>query len=254
MKRTVVGGLAASILIIVLPFSAADAADMLVKAPPPIPYYNWAGPSVGMAGGYGWGHSNQTDPGIPCSYFGLVGPINNCQRPVVADGVADGSYSLSGGIIGGGLGYNWQTGRWVYGIEADYSWANITGSSNTCGAASPVPHSCGTDLQSLGTLRGLFGYAVGASGNWLPYVTGGLAVGEVHAWDSLFPSSGSDFRSGWTVGAGLATGLTQNWIFQVEYLYVDLGRSQMFNVVPGVPETVSVSANVIEAGIYYKFY
>jgi len=229
----------------------AFAAELPLKAPPPIPYYNWAGPSVGMAGGYGWGPSDQTDPGIPCSYFGLVGPINDCHHPVVT---ADGSYSLSGGIIGGGLGYNWQSGPWVYGVEADYSWANMTGSSNTCGATSPIPHSCGTDLQSLGTLRGLLGYAMGARGNWLPYVTGGLAVGEVQAWDSLYPSSGSDFRSGWTVGAGLATGLTQNWIFQVQYLYVDLGSSQMFNVVPGVPETVSVTANVIEVGIYYKFY
>src|SRR5262249_10977143 len=173
--------------------------------------------------------------------------------PKVCGGPADGSYKLRGGILGGGAGYNWQLGRWVYGVEGDYSWADISGSSNTCGALSPIPHSCGTDLRSLGTLRGRIGYAVGVIGNWLPYVTGGLAVGEVHAWDSLFPSSGRDFRTGWTVGGGVETAITHNWTFKVEYLYVDLGSRETFNVVPGVPETVSFRANIIRFGLNYKF-
>jgi len=46
----------------------------------------------------------------------------------------------------------------------------------------------------------------------------------------------------------------RNWTFKVEYLYVDLGSQQMFNVVPGVPETVSFTANVVRGGINYKFY
>src|SRR6185437_775302 len=97
----------------------------------------------------------------------------------------DGSYTVRGGLIGGTLGYNRQAGSWVFGLEADYSSADIEGSSNTCGATSPVPHVCGTRVESLGTLRGRIGYAAGACGNWLPYVTGGLAVGELKAWDSL---------------------------------------------------------------------
>jgi outer membrane immunogenic protein len=81
-----------------------------------------------------------------------------------------------------------------------------------------------------------------------------LAVGELKAWDSLFPASGSDFRAGWTVGRGLEVGITQNWAAKVEYLYVDLGNRQMFNVVPGVPETVRFTANILRAGIDHKFY
>jgi hypothetical protein len=46
-------------------------------------------------------------------------------------------------------------------------------------------------LDSLGTLRGRVGYAVGASGNWLLYGTGGLAAGDVHAWDALTPAASS---------------------------------------------------------------
>jgi outer membrane immunogenic protein len=208
--------------------SAADAA----------PLYSWTGPYAGIAGGVVWGHSKQTDPGIPCDFFGTC----------------DGSYAVTGGIIGGALGYNWQRGPWVFGLEGDYSWADVSGNSQTCGAATPSPHECGTKLESLGTFRGRFGYAMGATGNWLPYVTGGLAVGELKAWDNLFPSSGSDFRTGWTVGAGVEVGFERNWTFKVEYLYVDLGSSQMFNVVPGVPETVSFTANVVRAGFNYKFY
>jgi opacity protein-like surface antigen len=100
----------------------ASAADMPVKAPgykAPVvaPLYNWTGPYIGIAGGYGWGHSNQTDPGI-----------------IIND---DGSYGVNGGLLGGTLGYNWQQGTWVFGVEGDYSWADISGSSNTCGPHPP---------------------------------------------------------------------------------------------------------------------
>ena len=233
----------------------ALAADMALKAPPPViaPVYNWTGPYAGIAGGYGWGHSSQTDPGVPCSFF-----LNNdlplppgCGNRVNNPG--DGSYGVQGGLIGGTLGCNWQQGPWVFGIEGDASWADISGSSNTCGASSGIPHACGTKLEALGTLRGRIGYAAGATGNWLPYVTGGLAVGEVNAWDSLTGAAGDDDRAGWTVGTGVETAFAQNWTFKVEYLYVDLGSRQMFNIVPGVPETVSFTANIIRAGINYEF-
>lgn len=240
MKKYLVAASAVAAIIIV---NSAHAADMPTKAPvykaPVIaPLYNWTGPYIGIVGGYGWGHSNQTDPGIPVLVILPAG---------------DGSFDVHGGIIGGTFGYNWQQGPWVFGVEGDYSWADISGSSSTCGASSGLPHSCGTKLESLGTLRGRVGYAVGPTGNWLPYVTGGLAVGEINAWDDFMPASGSDFRAGWTVGGGLEVGITQNWTAKVEYLYVDLGSKQMFDVVPGVPETVSFTTNLIRGGINYRF-
>jgi outer membrane immunogenic protein len=36
-------------------------------------------------------------------------------------------------MIGGTLGYNWQRGRWVFGLEGDYAWADVAGSSSACG-------------------------------------------------------------------------------------------------------------------------
>ena len=97
------------------------------------------------------------------------------------------------------------------------------------------------------------GYAAGANGNWLLYATGGLAVGEIKGWDALTPSSGTDWRTGWTVGAGIETAFAPNWTAKLEYLYVDLGNAQVFNVVPGVPESVGLSANIVRAGINYRF-
>src|SRR5271167_813331 len=194
-------------------------------AAPPFPpgSYNWTGPYIGGEGGYGWGNSDQSDPGRP--------PAPPPAPPPPPDDTGAGAYSMRGGFIGGTAGYNWQTGPWVLGIEGDYSWANITGSSQTCGFA--PPHGCGTTLQDFGTLRGRVGYATGPGGAWLPYVTGGLAVGELQSWDGLTPASGSAFRAGWTLGAGVETVLARNWSFKVEYLYMDLGSARMFNIVPG---------------------
>jgi outer membrane immunogenic protein len=216
-------------------------------APPtfaPPPSYTWAGPYLGLSGGFAWGHSNQTDPGIPAGLFGGGGG---------GGPVGDGSFSLNGGLIGGLGGYNLQYGQWVFGLETDYSWADISGSSNSCGAAF-IPHTCSTQVDSLGTFRGRIGYAVGTQGTWLLYATGGLAYGDLKGSDSLFNASGSEFRAGWTVGAGVETALAQHWTLKGEYLYVDLGHAVLFNAAPGVPETVSFTANVFRVGVNYKFF
>ncbi len=230
--------LAAAILAIAT--ANATAADLITKAPPiaAVPLYNWSGGYVGISGGYGWGHSDQTDAGIPTP----SGPV-----------AEDGHYSLSGGIIGGTAGYNLQSAQLVFGLEGDMSWADISGQSDVCGPTSIFPHPCGTKLDALGTFRGRIGYAAGATGNWLLYATGGLAVGDVEGWDSLTPASGSDWRAGWTVGAGIETSFAPNWSAKLEYLYVDLGKAQLFYVVPGVPETVSFTANIVRVGLNYHF-
>jgi outer membrane immunogenic protein len=217
----------------------ASAADLPVKAPPMAPaVFSWTGGYGGVSGGYGWGHSDQTDPGL----------IN---LPVAQ--TDDGHYSVNGGLLGGTLGYNLQKGPWVFGLEGDLSWADIAGQSAVCGPTTATPHPCGTKLDALGTFRGRVGYATGTNGNWLLYATGGLAIGDVHGWDAFTPASGSDWRAGWTVGAGVETALAPNWTAKLEYLHVDLGNAQTFNVVPGVPESVSFRADIIRAGVNYRF-
>jgi outer membrane immunogenic protein len=246
MKKFLLGNIAFAVVVGVGSTSAvaSDLAKPISKAPLLAPVHNWTGFYGGVAGGYGWGHSDQTDPGIPAPP----------PPAILTPPPGDGHFSLDGPLVGGTLGYNWQTGPWVFGLEGDYSWADISGSSNNCGPSTVSPHPCGTKIESLGTVRGRIGYAMGPTGNWLPYVTGGLAMGEVNGWDSLSPASGSDFRTGWTVGGGLETAFALRWSAKVEYLYVDLGSSVLFNIVPGVPETVSARANVIRFGINDKFW
>ena len=140
----------------------------------------------------------------------------------------------------------------MLGAEGDYSWANISGSSNACGSSFFV-HSCGSKLQSLATLRARPGMTLGATGIWLAYATGGLASGKLTAWDDLTPASGSAFRWGWTVGGGLEAALARDWTVKLEYLYVDLGKKDIFEIVPGTPEMVSFTANVVRAGLNFRF-
>lgn len=224
--------------------SAADLAPRIFTKAPPAPD-NWSGGYVGVSGGFGTGNSKQTDPG--------PGPLASGGGGGGDDGPAgDGSYSVNGGLIGGTIGYNWQAARWVYGVEGDFSWADISGHSDLCGLSAGAPHPCGTRLSSLGTLRGRVGYAAGATENWLLYATGGLAVGEVRGWDSTMPASGSELRPGWTVGAGVETKFAPNWSAKVEYLYVNLGKSALFDILPSTPETVSFDAHIVRAGINYK--
>ncbi len=218
--------------------AAAVFAGPALAAPPS----SWTGPYGGFAGGLGWGSSNQSDPGIP------VAP----PAPPTPPPELDGKYSTFGGTLGGTAGYNWQMNQWVFGVEGDFSWANIGGQSNTCGTGGIPPHSCGARLDDLGTFRGRIGYAPN-HGEWLFYATGGLAVGELRAWDNLMPASGNAFRPGWTVGGGVEAEFAPRWSVKLEYLFVNLGSAQLFYVAPNVPETVSFNANIIRLGVNYNF-
>ena len=208
--------------------NSASAADMPTKAPmAPLPFaYNWTGFYVGINGGGGWGRSTQTD----------------------AAGVTSGSYNQSGGLVGGTVGYNWQMTNWVLGLEADWDWANIDGSTNPVVCAAP---GCFTDLRSIGTVRPRLGYAWD---RWLLYVTGGLAWGDIKAGqDSCTPSTlcGSNTELGWTIGAGIEAFLIPKWTVKLEYLYADLGNHVYYT--PAIPVSATEKVNLVRAGLNYHF-
>src|ERR1039458_324896 len=75
------------------------------KAPPELPF-SWTGFYAGINGGYAWGQSGWSDPAV---------------------GVDSGNFNTSGGLVGGQLGYNWQTGPVVLGIETDADWMSVKG-------------------------------------------------------------------------------------------------------------------------------
>src|SRR5476651_1331243 len=213
--------LLASVGLLALGVASASAADiqrrqaMPAKAPAYImPVYNWTGPYIGISGGGAFGRS---DVGAPLS---------------------SGSFNTSGGLVGGTLGYNYQMGQAVLGLEGDISWSNIRGSS-TCGGLS-----CGTRNDWLSTARGRLGYAVD---RFLPYVTGGAAFGDIKTSATGFADSHST-KVGWTAGGGIEAALAGPWTAKLEYLYVDLGRGG------GIAGSdASFKTNIVRAGINYRF-
>jgi outer membrane immunogenic protein len=243
---------------------------------------DWSGPYAGVNAGYGHGNSSQTDPGIRAStatvlntaaaatgnlqqFFSsgdvvtLVGRSSGALSFATISGtpftfvIGDGHYGVDGALVGGTLGYNWQRGRWVVGIEGDDDWSNVRGASTVCGPGIITPHPCGTDLNSLGTLRGRVGYTVGPTGSILPYFTGGLAFGDLRGWDSLFPASGSAFRKGWTAGSGIEMVIAPQWTVKLEYLHIDLGDVPLFDIIPGVPESVGLRMDSVRVGLNHRF-
>lgn len=204
----------------------AHAADMprVAKAPvaAPAPIYDWSGFYAGIDAGYGWGWSRWSDP--------LAG---------TADTHADGA------MLGGHLGYNWQTGPLVFGIESDAAWANLRGDmgSTFCGGAP-----CETKQNWIGTTRGRIGYAFDY---WMPYVTGGAAYGGVE--QTLPSGTASSTRLGWSAGAGLEVGLRKNWSAKFEFLHLDLGTASFFNAASGATVSAPVKDNLLRAGISYHW-
>src|SRR5713101_543247 len=190
MKRASIGLLAA-----ILAWSSATAADLspryqqpIVRAPVYVPYYNWTGFYLGINGGGGWGRSQW-------------------------DGVD--RFDVSGGLIGGTIGYNWQFSQLVIGAEGDIDWSGIRGTTTVF-----CPPGCTTRNNWLATVRGRVGYAFD---RFLPYLTGGLAVGDINTSLLGFPG-GSVSNAGWTIGGGLEFGIVSNVSVKAEYLFVDLGN------------------------------
>jgi outer membrane immunogenic protein len=204
---------------------AGQAADILpTKAPPMMvpavaPGFSWTGLYVGVNGGGAWGRS----------YWDSAG-----------------AFDLSGGLVGGTLGYNYQIGSAVLGIEGDGDWTDISGS----GANAGCPLGCTTSNSWLATVRGRLGYA---ADRFLPYITGGAAFGNIKASTPGFPG-GSATNAGWTAGAGIEYAISRNWSLKAEYLYVDLGHFDCgLSCSLIAPDHVSFNANIVRGGINFRF-
>ena len=201
---------------------AAQAADLTqpsYKAPAYVApaYANWSGFYIGLNGGYGWGKSEWDVPAV--------------------------SPDPKGALYGGTLGYNFQTGTWVWGLEGDFDGTSIKGDAS-CGATT-----CTTKLPWLATGRLRLGYA--GWSNWLPYITGGGAYGEVKAETGAGSTNKDKF--GWTAGAGIEWAFLANWSVKVEYLYVDLGKFDCGISCGATPDNVTFKASLGRIGVNYRF-
>jgi outer membrane immunogenic protein len=147
-----------AIAALVLGTTAGSAADlpMKAKAPPLEAIYDWTGFYIGISGGGSLGQSTHIDRAT-----GLGDTIG---------------YNVKGGLVGGTLGYNWQMGPLVVGLEGDISWVGEYGSHIDDGLAGDLAFQSFTKETWLGTARGRLGYAVN---NLLFYGTGGSAAARV---------------------------------------------------------------------------
>ena len=147
-------------------------------------------------------------------------------------------FNTSGGLVGGTLGYNYQVGQVVFGLEGDLDWSNI-GRSTACGGTN-----CTTRNNWLSTVRGRLGYAFD---RFMPYVTGGAAFGDIKN-SVAGVANASSTNAGWTLGGGIEAAIAGPWTAKLEYLYVDLGRGGSV-----LGSDASFHANIVRAGLNYRF-
>ncbi len=217
MKRVALGLLLASIA------GTAYAADLpapgapYTKAPAVVsPATNWSGFYVGAMGGY------------------------------ASESTSD-SLGIKGGFGGGTVGYNWQSGMFVAGIEADGAWADVKASAFALGVTATAK------LDTLATVRGRVGAAFDQV---LLYGTGGLAIADtkVSATALGLTFNDSKTQTGWTVGAGVEWMFMPRWSLKAEYLYRRFD-SQTFFVAqfpPGIP-TGTLAINSGQVGVNFHF-
>jgi len=193
---------------------AADLpAAMPAKSPmyTPAPVVDWTGAYLGVQGGV---------VRREASFNGDIGG---------ADTVAIGG-TRTGGTIGALVGYSWQQGIFVYGLEGDWSWTGARFNHLT-----PIFDGGGNVLSAsfdgkwLATLRGRLGLAFDST---LIYVTGGAAFHSVEntATATLAATPFALFtqgqtKAGWTVGAGLEYMFSPHRTARAEFRYVDLGKA-----------------------------
>jgi outer membrane immunogenic protein len=246
--------LAAAAAVLLASTSIGFAADMAVKAPyvAPVAVWNWTGFYLGGHVGAGWGTTESTltalNPGgaIPGGF-----PIAQNSR--------------SGFLGGGQLGYNFQSGWAVFGVQGDIDGMDVKGTTPCLGGAA----SCTAKSDWMATVTGRLGGVVGD--RTLVYVKGGAAwmhtdhtlgisgVGIFGGPGAVGSISSSSTALGWVLGLGAEYAFDHNWSAFIEYDYIDFQKKNIvfdFST-PGIPATANVDIksklSIAKIGLNYKF-
>jgi len=241
---------------------SALAADLSINspapmAPAPVGALLFSGLYVGVHGGGGWAGSNtcvQSNDFPPYDYG--CAPFDNGYNNI----------NMAGPYVGGQVGYDFAVNsNWRLGIEGDLSWSGISGSGEQYWSYSYVGAQAHEAIDWFGTLNGRIGYVMG---NWMPYVTGGLAFGggtRTAVETSYFfgppgfplgTSEGHGSHVGWDIGVGAEWAISQHWSLKGEYKYIDLGRANYaltdtYNT--GTVLGVATKVQTFEVGLNYRF-
>jgi outer membrane immunogenic protein len=195
-----------------LPMQTADKSAAVVA-----PIHNWTGIYVGANAGYG---------------FGKQDPLGLFSNDFTAF-----NYTLSGGIIGGTLGAQIQSGHVVMGLEGDVDWTSMTGTGSgtvtKLGILQPGIATISSKVSVIDTLRTRVGYT---QDNLLLYGTVGVALTNDTASfaqtggfacnnGTVACTSKSEWHAGLAAGAGFEYGLTSNLSTKLEYVWVGAGAA-----------------------------
>jgi outer membrane immunogenic protein len=253
MRKLLLPYAAAIAVILVAP---AVAADLPLKSEAPVfPRFSWTGCYLGGHAGGGWASKAVTDPVL------LV--QDSLIAPGTTTGITTVSPSLTGAVIGGEIGCDYEFGNGVVvGIEGTASGTTVKGSSLVA-----LPAGNPGDLalvqannDFLASVTGRVGYAFDAV---LLYARGGFAVAgdkyDVSGGDfgglGPFHFQGADNRYGWIVGGGVDWAFTRHWSMNVEYDYYHFGSggilmTDQFTGLTGIVD-VKQSVQVVKVGFNF---
>jgi len=215
MKSFLLGVVGVVAMGIAAPALAADLpAQTYSKTPVMIPAaYDWSGVYVGINGG--WGSENRCFDSITTAGTFIA---------------ADGCHNTTGGVAGGQIGYRWQTGSLVFGMEAQGDWADLRGSNVS------ILNSANTNrsrMDAFGLLTGQVGYAWNTA---LLYLKGGGAViadrNDILSGGVVVATSSGDNRWGGALGAGVEFSFAPNWSAALEYDHLFVANSNTNFTVP----------------------
>jgi outer membrane immunogenic protein len=170
---------------------------------------------------------------------------------------AEGCHDATGGVAGGQVGYRWQTGTWVFGLEAQGDWADLKGSNLSSLFAASRNES---KIDAFGLFTGQIGYA---ANNVLFYVKGGAAVTDNRnrifstITGTQLASTGDETRWGGTVGVGLEYGFAPNWSAAVEYDHLFMqDKTLTFTTPAGAffgSDRIRQDVDLVTVRVNYKF-
>jgi outer membrane immunogenic protein len=229
--------------------AAASAADMTpVYSKVPAAPFTWTGVYFGGNAGYG----AQTD---------------NDAITLASPSVTGIDMKQSGGFVGIQMGYNYQMGMLVLGLEGDVQAANLEKSSSQTIDKAGDALQASSNIGDWGTIRGRIGAAFD---HLLVYGTGGAALGSpsntlqvnfANGNQSFLQNDGTQF--GYVVGAGLEYAVDKRWTMKLEYQYVNLGSYSLSapQVTPNGALVGTTSSNTINndfhtvrLGVNWRFY
>jgi outer membrane immunogenic protein len=240
--------------------SAADLGGSLKDDVAPVAAYSpiWTGLYVGGSVGFGVG---DTSGQLKSFEYGGDPKTAAVAREVEDRGIDFSSlfssdYDVDGAIYGAHIGYNWQRGPVVFGVEAGLNGTDINGQDTVRSILGLIDINSERELDWYATLVGRLGYA---SGNTLFYGFGGVAWATVDTTLSVpllgFSTSGESDHVGWTAGVGIEYAMSERFSVRVEYSHVDLGEETATLGVGDfrIKDDVDLSFDAIKIGASYRF-